>query len=596
MRRATFTYQPPGLDLAGGASTPGGSSPSPSSSCPSASRSCARSSSRSPEGTKEEKIFALNLDYMAKNFDPAEAERILTTPVVRTATSRRRRLPPREGPPAHQRAAPQEAHRGPRQLVGYGKGGRAQGAAPGGRPRSGATASSSDVARRPQGREARPLLRRVPSLLGLKNVLPDAFQRVFRLRRSSPARRQLTPRRQPLTREGLPPALSRSARLFPGQRCAPAPGIRAAPSLVAGGSSTGFLLGRVNGGLIGPSLGGSSRLDRSFRLVTLPPASPAVRSEALVGRSHGGHPRRRPRLPQPAPRSAGPAHQGGGLEEKATVRDLLDTLARAGRPLRGPRESAPDQILETPRRSGPCPPPGGSPTWSAGRRGPRWRRPPGRGSHAVLRRPLDSGKLRTGSPNCSWWRSAWTPGCPFRGRWWARRAARRPVTSTGSRATSACTACCSRALKLPETSDLDLGVPAPRLRVAVEGAGAVCGRRGVGFPKRNREEFLDGPTARRRPAAVWWAGDRAPGLRGEGRAAARGGGAPGSRDVHPRSRGGSSGSNAARRGLAAAGARALHVVEAPPPRRRRGARAYVNRQECARAGLARDSDDDRQEA
>ena len=43
---------------------------------------------RSAHGTKDEKIFALNLDYMAKNLDPAEAERVLTTPVAE-----RRRIP-----------------------------------------------------------------------------------------------------------------------------------------------------------------------------------------------------------------------------------------------------------------------------------------------------------------------------------------------------------------------------------------------------------------------------------------------------------------------------------------------------------------------
>ena len=34
----------------------------------------------SQDGSKEEKIFALNLDYMAKNLEAAEAERILSTP------------------------------------------------------------------------------------------------------------------------------------------------------------------------------------------------------------------------------------------------------------------------------------------------------------------------------------------------------------------------------------------------------------------------------------------------------------------------------------------------------------------------------------
>ena len=74
------------------------------------------------------------------------------------------------------------------QLRGVRQGGRAQGASPA------ATALSigrygflvTDVAR--GGRKDVKLVLyydRVPSLLALKNILPDAFQRVFRLRRSS---------------------------------------------------------------------------------------------------------------------------------------------------------------------------------------------------------------------------------------------------------------------------------------------------------------------------------------------------------------------------------------------------------------------------
>jgi hypothetical protein len=139
------------------------------------------------EGTKEEKIYALNLDYVAKNFDAKEAERILATPVserkgvsaldflrakahlVSDEELRRKLTEPRvhiasakRNPERRQLAAGERLQIGP-----YGflvreveKGGR------------------KDV-------RVALVYERVPSLLGLKIWLPAAFQRVFRLRRTA---------------------------------------------------------------------------------------------------------------------------------------------------------------------------------------------------------------------------------------------------------------------------------------------------------------------------------------------------------------------------------------------------------------------------
>ena len=89
---ATFTYQAPNLDLTGvGIDTTGLDTtvawllPLPLDELRKAIDDI------NTKGTKDEKIFALNLDYVAKNLDPKEAERILT--------SRRSRAPRASAPP-----------------------------------------------------------------------------------------------------------------------------------------------------------------------------------------------------------------------------------------------------------------------------------------------------------------------------------------------------------------------------------------------------------------------------------------------------------------------------------------------------------------
>jgi hypothetical protein len=137
-------------------------------------------------GTREEKIHALNLDYMAKSMSPQEAERILTRPPSERASLQavdyvrakvllafddalRERLFARR---LHVTTYGREAARGE---VGVGRAVRigrygfvVQELARGGR------------------RDARLTLRydRVPSLLGLKTILPDHLQRFLRFRRS----------------------------------------------------------------------------------------------------------------------------------------------------------------------------------------------------------------------------------------------------------------------------------------------------------------------------------------------------------------------------------------------------------------------------
>src|SRR5262249_35965549 len=139
------------------------------------------------KGTKEEKIFALNLDYMAKNLERSEARKILTTPV-----NSRRPLAPMDFRRAKAHLLSDEELRKelpePRvQMVGYGRDAERKELRPGEPVRIGPyTFLVQDVAK--GGRRAVRLVLhydRIPSLLGLKTWLPDRFQQIFRFRRSS---------------------------------------------------------------------------------------------------------------------------------------------------------------------------------------------------------------------------------------------------------------------------------------------------------------------------------------------------------------------------------------------------------------------------
>jgi hypothetical protein len=185
---ATLTYQSPNLDLTGsGIDTTGLDTtvawllPLPLDELRKAFDDIAA------KGTKDEKIFALNLDYMAKNLDPKEAERILTTPV-----GARRSLGATDFLRAKAHLLSDETLRKallePRlQMVGYGRGSERKELKPGTAVRIGQyTFLVQDVSKGGR-RDVRLVLHydRIPSLLGLKSWLPDRFQQIFRFRRSS---------------------------------------------------------------------------------------------------------------------------------------------------------------------------------------------------------------------------------------------------------------------------------------------------------------------------------------------------------------------------------------------------------------------------
>src|SRR6185503_4793931 len=141
----------------------------------------------SSEGSKEDKIQALNLDYVARNLDGEEARRILTTPI-----RERRRIPPLDFLRAKAHLLSNDELRKqltePRlQVTTYGHENGSHELAPGGAAHVGPyTFLVKDVAKGGR-KDVRLVLYydRVPSLLGLKSWLPDGFQRAVRFRRSS---------------------------------------------------------------------------------------------------------------------------------------------------------------------------------------------------------------------------------------------------------------------------------------------------------------------------------------------------------------------------------------------------------------------------
>lgn len=139
------------------------------------------------KGTKDEKIFALNLDYMAKNLDSKDAVRILTTPV-----SSRHAIGATDFLRAKTRLVSDETLRrsllDPRvQLVGYGKGAERKELKAGTAVRIGPYGFLVQDVAKGGRRDVRLVLHydRIPSLLGLKSWLPGRFQQIFRFRRSS---------------------------------------------------------------------------------------------------------------------------------------------------------------------------------------------------------------------------------------------------------------------------------------------------------------------------------------------------------------------------------------------------------------------------
>ena len=137
-------------------------------------------------GTREDKIHALNLDYAARGLDPREAERLLMS-----SSAERARIPALDFVRAKTHLAFDDALRRrllePQvQVVTYGKDATRQRLAVGGALKVGRYGFVvRDVAKGGR-KDVRLVLHydRVPSLLGLKTLLPDLFQRAFRFRRS----------------------------------------------------------------------------------------------------------------------------------------------------------------------------------------------------------------------------------------------------------------------------------------------------------------------------------------------------------------------------------------------------------------------------
>jgi hypothetical protein len=139
------------------------------------------------EGSKDEKIHVLNLEYISQNLTPEQVEKILLTPVPE-----RRRIPPVDFLRAKAHLLGDEGLRRkltePRvYMTTYGRDAEKKELTPGGLARIGPYGFIVKDVTRGGRKDARLMLYydRIPSLLGLKTWLPDVVQRVFRLRRSS---------------------------------------------------------------------------------------------------------------------------------------------------------------------------------------------------------------------------------------------------------------------------------------------------------------------------------------------------------------------------------------------------------------------------
>ncbi len=138
-------------------------------------------------GSKEDKIYALNLDYVARNFDPARAEALLLTP-----PEKRRIVPALDflRAKAHLQSNAELRRKllDPRvQLTGYGRAAERKDLQPGSLVRIGPYGFVVRDIQKGGRKDVRVVLYydSVPSLLGLKRWLPARLQRAVRLRRSN---------------------------------------------------------------------------------------------------------------------------------------------------------------------------------------------------------------------------------------------------------------------------------------------------------------------------------------------------------------------------------------------------------------------------
>jgi len=185
---ATFTYEAPPLDHSGEGLPTEGLDPLTARLLPLGIDELARAIEDYTEnGSKEEKIYALNLDYMAKNFDPKQAEHLLLAPAWERA-----RLAPLDflRAKAHLIANTKlrETLVEPRvHFVSYGKHADRKELAPGSTARIGSYIFLVQDLARGGRKDLRLVLayHHVPSFLGLKALAPKALQRVLRFRRHS---------------------------------------------------------------------------------------------------------------------------------------------------------------------------------------------------------------------------------------------------------------------------------------------------------------------------------------------------------------------------------------------------------------------------
>ncbi|HUL77041.1 MAG TPA: vWA domain-containing protein [Vicinamibacteria bacterium] len=184
---ATFTLHGGSVDLAGAGLDTAGLDPRDAALLPLGIDEVRRAiEAATDHGTREDKIHALNLDYAARSLKAREAERILSR-----SPAERSRLAAVDFVRAKAHLAFDEALRRrllePRaQIVTYGRDGTRLEVAAGDALRVGRYGFLVREITRGGRRDGRLVLYydRVPSLLGLKTILPDLFQRAFRFRRS----------------------------------------------------------------------------------------------------------------------------------------------------------------------------------------------------------------------------------------------------------------------------------------------------------------------------------------------------------------------------------------------------------------------------
>jgi hypothetical protein len=184
---ATFTLQGGGLELTGAGLDTTGLDPRDAALLPLGLDEMRRALETATDvGTREDKIHALNLDYAARGLETQEAERILARP-----PAERSALAAIDFVRAKAHLAFDEALRRrllePRvQVVVYGKDAGRRELAPGTTLRVGGYGFVVREIGRGGRKDARLVLYydRVRSVLGLKTLLPDVFQRALRFRRS----------------------------------------------------------------------------------------------------------------------------------------------------------------------------------------------------------------------------------------------------------------------------------------------------------------------------------------------------------------------------------------------------------------------------